>query len=214
MTELPDVIPLFPLPNVVFFPHVPLPLHVFEPRYRAMVRDAADGPRLIGMTLLRGDWQPDYYGNPEVFEVGTAGEMVHCEALPDGRYNILLRGLREFSIQGELSGGEYRRGQVRWREPGADGSVPGDLRRDVGRLVAEYIRQRGGDPDQPQVRGEGIDDAAYVNFLAQHLDGEPIEKQALLQAPSLEARAVGLAEMLRFRLEAARGGGSDSGTVH
>jgi Lon protease-like protein len=70
--RLPDIIPIFPLPNVVFFPRMPLPLHIFEPRYRAMVRDAVKGARLIGMTLLRGDWQQDYAGTPEIFGVGTS----------------------------------------------------------------------------------------------------------------------------------------------
>ena len=64
---LPEIIPVFPLPNVVFFPRMPLPLHVFEPRYRSMVRDVARGARLVGMALLRDDWQRDYYGRPPIF---------------------------------------------------------------------------------------------------------------------------------------------------
>ena len=74
MTALADTIPLFPLPNVVFFPGVPLPLHVFEERYREMVADCIrEGQELIGMTLLRGDWKDDYYGRPEIFEIGCGG---------------------------------------------------------------------------------------------------------------------------------------------
>src|SRR6185369_2568253 len=106
--SLPDVIPLFPLPNVVFFPGMPLPLHVFEPRYRAMVRDAARGARLIGMALLRGEWEQDYYGRAPIFATGTVGEMVRVEELPDGRFNIVLRGLREYTIVRELERAEYR----------------------------------------------------------------------------------------------------------
>ena len=68
VSELPDIIPVFPLPNVVLFPRVQLPLHIFEPRYRAMVRDVIEAePPLIGMALLRGDWQEQYEGNPQVF---------------------------------------------------------------------------------------------------------------------------------------------------
>ena len=74
MSELPDIIPVFPLPNVVLFPRVQLPLHIFEPRYRAMVRDVMEAdPPLIGMALLRGDWQEQYEGNPQVFPVGCVG---------------------------------------------------------------------------------------------------------------------------------------------
>ena len=99
--SLPDTIPLFPLPNVVHFPRVLLPLHVFEPRYRAMVRDALQGARLIGMVLLRGDWQAEYLGAPAVFEHGTAGEIVRSDELADGRFNIILRGVEKFAILGE-----------------------------------------------------------------------------------------------------------------
>jgi len=98
MAKLPDIIPIFPLPNVVFFPRMPLPLHIFEPRYRAMVRDAVRGARLIGMVLLREDWEREYVGAPAVFGMGTVGELVRSDELPDGRFNIVLRGVREFVI--------------------------------------------------------------------------------------------------------------------
>src|SRR5215470_8786785 len=114
---LPDVIPLFPLPNVVLFPRMPLPLHIFEPRYQAMVRDAARGAHLIGMILLRADWERSYHGKPPIFATGTVGEMVRLEELPDGRFNIVLRGLREFVIQREVAGRSYRLSVVVWREP-------------------------------------------------------------------------------------------------
>ena len=70
---LPATLPLFPLPNVVLFPNVFLPLHIFEPRYRAMVADALKGDRLIGMVLLRPGWESDYEGRPPVFPTGCAG---------------------------------------------------------------------------------------------------------------------------------------------
>src|SRR5262245_40726916 len=109
MSELPGLIPLFPLPNVVLFPGVPLPLHIFEPRYRDMVRDTPAGERsLIGMVLLRGDWRKEYYQNPEVFAVGCAGRVMSVQPLPDGRYNILLHGLREFVIENEVRERSYR----------------------------------------------------------------------------------------------------------
>jgi len=214
MSGLPGVIPLFPLPNVVLFPHIPLPLHVFEPRYRAMVRDAAAGPRLIGMTLLRGDWRADYHGRPAVFGVGTVGEMLHVEPLPDGRFNLLLRGLREFTIARELPGGEYRRAEVVWRSPGDGPMLQPETRQEIVRLLERYLKGRGVGPGRREVRGEGVGDEAYVNFVAQHLDGEPLEKQALLEASPLASRAECLLELLRFRLRAAAGGGGDSGTVH
>src|SRR5215212_6414723 len=94
-------LPLFPLPTVVLFPNVFLPLHIFEPRYRAMVSDALAGDRIIGMVLLKPGFESDYDGRPPIYQVGCAGVITHSEALPDGRFNIVLRGLEKFRITGE-----------------------------------------------------------------------------------------------------------------
>jgi len=93
VAPLPSRIPLFPLPDVVLFPHVSLPLHIFEPRYRKMVADALAGERTIGMILLRPGWEADYYGRPPVFESGCAGRIETCQELEGGKYNIVLRAL-------------------------------------------------------------------------------------------------------------------------
>ena len=98
---LPPTIPIFPLPNVVLFPNVFLPLHIFEPRYRQMVDDALNGDRIIGMVLLRPGWEGDYEGRPPVYPIGCAGVITHAERLADGRFNIVLRGMEKFRITGE-----------------------------------------------------------------------------------------------------------------
>src|SRR5438552_5894063 len=139
---LADVIPVFPLPNVVFFPRMPLPLHIFEPRYREMVRDAARGARLIGMVLLRTEWEQDYYGRPSIFATGTVGEMVRVEGLPDGRFNIVLRGLREYTIVRELERHAYREAVVTWRAADA-APLPLGARDAVTALVRRYLALRG-----------------------------------------------------------------------
>jgi len=95
-------IPLFPLPDLVFFPGTLLPLHVFEPRYRRMVADCLAGDRRLAVVMLRPGWEADYYGRPPVHEVAGAGEIVEHEPLPDGRSNILLRGVARVRIAGEL----------------------------------------------------------------------------------------------------------------
>ena len=89
-TSLPSPLPLFPLPDVVLFPHMPLPLHVFEPRYRKMTADAMASHKTIGMTLLKPGWERDYYGRPPVYPVGCAGIVEECWPLEDGRFNIRL----------------------------------------------------------------------------------------------------------------------------
>src|SRR3954468_20073739 len=107
-----DLLPIFPLPNVVLFPTVFLPLHIFEPRYREMVADALKQDRMIGMVLLRPGWQGDYEGRPPVYPVGCSGVITHAEKLDDGRYNIVLRGVERFRILEEDDRLSYRRAHV------------------------------------------------------------------------------------------------------
>src|SRR6476661_4159704 len=109
---LPPTIPIFPLPNVVLFPNVFLPLHIFETRYREMLEDALKGDRIIGMVLLRPGWEGDYEGRPPVYPIGCAGVISHAERLPDGRFNIVLRGMEKFQIGGEETGRLYRIARV------------------------------------------------------------------------------------------------------
>src|SRR5436309_11398401 len=89
---------LFPLPNLVLFPHVMQPLHIFEPRYREMTAEALQGNRLIAMVLLRPGWEADYAGNPPIHEFACLGKIVADQKVADGRYNILLRGLSRIRI--------------------------------------------------------------------------------------------------------------------
>src|SRR5256885_10943458 len=109
---LPPSIPLFPLPNVVLFPNVFLPLHIFEPRYRQMVADALQGDRIIGMVLLRPGYEADYQGRPPTYEVGCAGVITHSQPLSDGRYDIVLRGIEQFRITSEDQSRPYRIGVI------------------------------------------------------------------------------------------------------
>ncbi|HUI25665.1 MAG TPA: LON peptidase substrate-binding domain-containing protein, partial [Candidatus Kryptonia bacterium] len=144
--DLPLRIPLFPLPNVVLFPGVPLPLHVFEPRYREMVRDARAGESVIGMVLLKGEWQKDYYGRPSIFDVGCAGRLVSVEPLSDGRSNILLHGIREFQIAREVGDHSYREAEVSWRPTDVSRSLGADRRLRVKGLLERFLSQ---DKDSP-----------------------------------------------------------------
>ncbi len=202
MDELPEIVPIFPLPNVVLFPDVDLPLHIFEPRYREMVSDAMEGDRLIGMTLLRGDWRKDYHGAPEIFPVGCVGRIVDFHLLPDGRSNLLLRGLRCFEIVAEVGGRAYRRARVRWRaRASAEGTsglagVGDRLRASVTRLLA---RSEGGVPQD--LWGKlPTDVEKLINALAFALELAAIEKLALLECPDAATRSERLLEIIEFRL--------------
>jgi Lon protease-like protein len=212
---LPEVIPLFPLPNVVLFPRLLLPLHVFEPRYRAMVRDAFRGPRLIGMVLLRGEWQADYAGRPPIFPTGTVGQMVHVDELPDGRFNIVLRGLATFVMREERPPVHaYREARVVWREDREDRIAAGVREALVG-LVHRYLERLGRKPTSPSALDRDVDDATFVSFFAQHLDLDPLERQALLEETSTSTRATRLVDVLEFRLEEiTRAGHGSPGRTH
>jgi Lon protease-like protein len=202
MSDLPTVIPVFPLPNVVLFPRVQLPLHIFEPRYRRMVVDTAEkGRPLIGMALLRGNWQEQYEGNPEIFPIGCAGEMIRSVPLPDGRFNILLQGLREYRIKEEILTKPYREAVVEWRPAGKERLSP-EQRQELSRLLETYLQKN--EAVRKFLADPSIEDDLFINFFAFHLDLLPIEKQSLLEAPTLPERAICLRDILDFKLTETR----------
>jgi Lon protease-like protein len=208
-----DLLPLFPLPGTVLFPQVFLPLHVFEPRYREMVADALNGDRLIGMVLLRPGWQQDYEGRPPVYPVGCSGVITHVDRLPDGRFNIVLRGLDRFRIVSEDHSRTYRRGLVQTLDEPA--VVPADrttLRALRERLEALIGPSGGAGPEGRSTAAMGDED--LVNALSQYLELEPVEKQALLEHDGILRRAGSLVELLEMRLLMARTPGGGRNVAH
>jgi Lon protease-like protein len=134
-------VPIFPLPDAVLFPHTLLPLHIFEPRYREMVRDCLAGDRRLAMGLLRPGWEKDYYGRPPLFSVAGAGEIIHHEALDDGRFNILVRGTMRIGLTAELPAGKpYRIVRARPLPDRYPAEGPGQLAGRVERLKVFYLR--------------------------------------------------------------------------
>jgi uncharacterized protein len=207
---LPAEIPLFPLPNVVLFPGMPLPLHVFEERYRKMVRDVLTSHRTIGMALLRPGWEAGYEGRPAVYEIGCAGLMERCDPLADGRFNIMLRGVSRFRILGERADEPYRIAAIApvADEPGDEGQLQ--------RLRARLLKTIGQAMDGPAVlvTQPEVKHADFVNALCQSLALEPVERQSLLDCPSLEARAERLVEILEWKALEHSHGGPRGETVH
>ncbi len=198
-----ELLPLFPLPNVVLFPNVFLPLHIFEGRYRDMVADALASDRLIGMVLLRPGWDRDYEGRPSIYSVGCSGLLTHNERLPDGRYNVVLRGIERFRIIEEDHSLSYRRAAVEpLRDQPLDASARAVVLRQRARLESMLgpSQNSAGDPRMPA----SMSDEDLVNALAQYLDLEPLEKQALLEKPCLRTRAESLVELLEMKILIAR----------
>ena len=190
------LLPLFPLPSVVLFPGALLPLHIFEPRYRTMTADALDGDRLIGMVLLRPGSEANYEGRPPVFPMGCSGVIVHSARLEDGRYNIVLRGLDRFRIVSEDHTRAYRLATVEVvQDPPQDREARITLRGLRSRL-ADLLGTSYTEPHASMPDGD------LIHTVAQAIDLEPLEKQALLERETLGSRAellVDLLEMKRLR---------------
>ena len=187
---LPDVIPVFPLPDVMLFPNVSRPLHIFEPRYRAMVADALEGDGLIGMVTLEPGYEAEYEGRPPIFPIGCAGRITEVEELPDGRYLIVLRGLVKFRVLDEDRSLPYRLARVEALPELVDDSeltALGELR---GALEAILAAARNGAPAPPALPDEDL-----VNGIAQYARMDPGERQRLLEAPGPLARAEALVEL-------------------
>jgi Lon protease-like protein len=196
---LPSTIPIFPLPSVVLFPNVSLPLHIFEARYREMTGDALDGDRIIGMVLLRPGWEHDYEGRPAVYPVGCAGLITHAERLDDGRFNIVLRGLEKFRIVAEEDGRSYRVAQVESISEALADEDREAMRSARRRLEALLVPQPEGHGVEPKVP-PSMPDEGLVNALAQYLELEPVEKQALLERDGLLSRCRSLIELLEMKV--------------
>jgi Lon protease-like protein len=194
------LLPLFPLPNLVFFPRTRLPLHVFEPRYRQMVADVVENEGRFGIVLLRPGWENDYFGAPPVHDCGTLGEIEQAVPLDDGRYNIVVRGETRFKIVDEVSREPYRMARV---------VAQPERERDAGEAYAQrvwlaelsqqylyYLPEQGTVPEIETVSLEALTNALIMSL---NLDVE--EKQRLLEKDDLIARAEDIGRELQNRVE-------------
>lgn len=193
--QLPATIPIFPLPDVVLFPDVARPLLIFEPRYRAMVADALEADRIIGMVLLQPGFEAEYEGRPPVFPIGCAGIITRYERLEDGRYVIELRGFAKFRVKGEDQSRAYRLASVEALPEvlnGADRAELSRLRLALDTLVARLF------PVDADVLA--LPDEEFVNLLAQNGGFETPDQQRLLELQGPVERALSMIEMLNLRV--------------
>jgi len=210
----PSSLPIFPLPTVVLFPNVFLPLHIFEPRYRQMTADALAGDRLIGMVLLRPGHDADYDGRQPVYATGCTGLITHSERTDDGRFNLVLRGLDKFTILGEEDPGIgqlYRRAIISPIDetiPPADRDPMREARRKLEGLL-EPLFECTMESRLPQ----NMPDEDLINALAQYLDFDPLEKQALLERLGPLARCRSMIELLEMKALLKNAPG-DAGMIH
>ncbi|MBM3615983.1 MAG: ATP-dependent protease [Alphaproteobacteria bacterium] len=203
--DLPEIIPLFPLPGALLLPRARLPLHIFEPRYLAMLEDCLKTPsRLIGMIQLRE--APG--GEKRLCTIGCAGRVTAFSETEDGRYMITLSGISRFRLREEVQGfTTFRRAEVDWSAFARDtGPAEDDPALDrpalLERLSRYFTHQRlGTDWDSLKEAEPEL----LVNALSMLLPFSPEDKQALLEAPSLVTRRETLVTLLEFALRSGNG---------
>ena len=194
---IPSIIPIFPLADVVLFPSVFLPLHIFEPRYREMLTDVLNGDRIIGMVLLKGG-RDDIEEPPPVYPIGCAGLVSHAETMQDGRSNIVLRGIQRFRVIEEESDREYRLAHIEPLPEAVSDAGRTEVRHARTRLETLLVGRLETAGGEAMVPGD-IGDEDLVNTLAQYLDFDPVEKQALLERDDIASRSRALIELIEMR---------------
>ncbi len=196
----PRIIPLFPLPNVVFFPKTYLPLHIFEPRYREMVEDTEKKGKIIGMVLLKDGWENTYYDKPEICSEGCAGELVTVERLEDRRFNIILKGLFRFSVKDQFFDKNYRQALVEpFAQDKTGGNLPLKLKEDLLALLKNLANRTKGYEQFLSLLKTGVDDETLIHMLCYSLQFSNLEKQFLLESENLPQQAKRLMELIRFQ---------------
>ena len=204
-----QVIPLFPLPSTVFYPGTPLPLHIFEPRYRQMTADALEGERKIGMVLLKPDWEAAYFDRPEIFPMGCVGSIEKEIRHPDGKYNFTLVGLRRFRILREVDGKLYRCAEIDLLEEQNEqeiGEKP-NVTRDG--LIERYREFTSLIPKNNSLKEEpdwnlGNLLSQFVDRFAYRLDLSLEQKQTFLEEQDVLRRAAFLHDFLKMKIDLVR----------
>lgn len=199
-SHLPDSLPLFPLPGALLLPRSTMPLHIFEPRYLAMLeRVLGSTDRLIGMV------QP--YGPDETLHrIGCAGRVISFSETPDGRCMIVLKGISRFRLVAEQeSFTPYRQAQVSWdgfdRDTAAPETDPGLDRDQLLQLLDRYLSEKALSTDWDSVKDAEAE--VLINALSMLCPFSPEDKQALLEAPSLATRRETLITLIQFALRGA-----------
>ena len=186
-------ISIFPLAGALLFPRMHLPLHIFEPRYRALVRDAMARDRKIGMIQPR-----DLSVSPHLFDVGCLGRIADVEALEDGRFNIMLEGIARFHVLRELDvTTPFRQIEAELEEQATSvEALAGIERAALEQEARRFAELQGYAVDWNAVAR--MDDEALVNGIAQIAPFDAAAKQALLEADGLKVRTELVIQLMQF----------------
>jgi uncharacterized protein len=184
-------LPVFPLPRIVLMPRDLLPLHVFEPRYRALVAEVTSTNGLLGMATLKPGFEADYNGSPPIFEAISVGAVIRHSPLPDGRSNIVVQWLARGTALEELPSTPFRRFRVGLR-PDVHLDAPFTLLRSLVVQLGAYSPEA----SEEAVRLAGLPGDALVDHIAGRVLETPEERLAYVAEDDLEARA----RMIELRL--------------
>ena len=197
---VPDIVPIFPLPTVVFFPHTYLPLHIFEPHYREMVQEASGNAQCIGMALLKDGWEDQYDEAPPIYSIGCVGRIISSHKLSDGRYNIVLQGLYRCTYEEQTVITNYRQAKITPHRPEASLSLTSDVRRHLEMTAQEYLTSKKANELCEIISSTTLTDPILVHNLSAGLDLSPLEKQFLLESHNLAQQARRLIDLIRFKI--------------
>ena len=191
-------IAIFPLPGAVLFPGLHLPLHIFEPRYRAMVQDVLVRDRRIGMIQPRVLPGEEDREPPALYEVGCVGKIIDVEALDDGRFNLVLEGVARFRVRRELDvTTPFRQVEAEIEQEIEDDAVLASIERASLEREAKRFAERQGYVVDWNTVGQ-LDDATLVNGIAQVAPFDAAAKQALLETRSINERAELVVQLMQF----------------
>ena len=183
---------IFPLTGALLFPGLQLPLHIFEPRYRAMISDSLVRDRRIAMIQPQGQ----YEGAP-LFQIGCVGKIGEVEAMEDGRYNVILEGISRFRMLRELDvTTPFRQIEAELIEDDAGASLSAVERASFEREARRFAEAQGYSVDWDSVGR--LDDVSLINGVSQIAPFDAAAKQALLEADSLTARCELLVQLMQF----------------
>lgn len=199
-SEFLGTVRMFPIPNLVMFPHVVLPLHIFEERYREMMEDALATDQLMAMPVLKPGWEPDYAGRPPLEPWACLGKVVLHNKLSDGCYNLLLMGVARLRIVEEL---EPRRSFRQARAeivadvcPDPDGSQAAELRGRLLQLFDKRVATGQAPHSLKELLERDVPLAQLTNLVAYAIPLSPEAKVKLLGEPCVVDRTLRLIELL------------------
>ena len=187
---IPTILPIFPLPNIVLFPHTFMPLHIFEPRYREMLKDILSTHGTFVVTQIKDPSSSEGNLNSNYYSVGCMVRIVRADPLPDGRWNILVQGMALVNIETSEEGKSYRQARISLRTFQDEKGLTPEQKEALQNLFIDYVIQsNSNDPIKSELQDlldSDLGDEVLLNTLAMSMKIDSVERQFLLEAKSVQ----------------------------